>query len=129
MKHSILIVDDNQAVSTPIKDYFERAGFSVRAAGSAEQALAAIGGKNYSLVITDLRMESGSEADGLGLVRSLRRTKPGLPIFVLTASGAPEAAAESYRLRVDKFIGKPVPLHVLLNMVQEFLGRLYGPMN
>ncbi len=88
--------------------------------------MAALGGKNYSLVITDLRMETGSEADGLGLVRSLRMTKPGLPIFVLTASGAPEAAAESYRLKVDKFIGKPIPLHSLLNMVQEFLGRLYG---
>ncbi len=127
MKHSILIVDDNAAVSSPMKEYFERAGYDVRAVSSAQEAVTALGAsKNYSLVITDLRMETGSEADGLGLVRQIRTKKPGLPVFVLTASGAPEAATESYRLRVDKFIGKPVSMHRLLKMVEDFLAGLYG---
>lgn len=126
MKHSILVVDDNPGVTAPMSEYLERAGYEVRVAQSSSEARNAIGGKNYSLVITDLRMESGCDEDGLGLIRYMQKVKPGLPVFILTASGEPEAAAEGIRLHVNKFLGKPISMPRLLNTVEEFVHDFYG---
>lgn len=126
MKHSILVVDDNPGVTSPMSEYLERAGYEVRVAQSSSEARNAIGGKNYSLVITDLRMESGQDDDGLDFVRYVRTVKPGLPVFILTASGEPEAAAEGIRLQVSKFLGKPISMPRLLTTVTEFVTHFYG---
>jgi DNA-binding NtrC family response regulator len=126
MKHSILVVDDNPGVASPISEYLEKAGYEVRIAQTSNEARNAIGGKNYSLVITDLRMESGRDEDGLDFIRYMRRVKPGMPVFILTASGEPETAAEGIRLQVNKFLGKPISMPRLLTTVQEFVHNFYG---
>ncbi len=126
MKHSILMVDDNPGVTSPMSEFFERAGFAVRVARSARDAKSAVEERNYSLVITDLRMESGNDEDGLELIRHLRRTKPGLPVFILTASGSPGAESEGIRLNVDRYLGKPISMPKLLMTVKEFVGDFYG---
>ncbi len=107
-------------------EYFERAGYTVRIACSAAEAKSAIDQKSYSLVITDLRMETGRDEDGLDFIRHIRLHKPGLPVFILTASGSPETASEGVRLNVDKFLGKPISMPKLLSAVQQFVGEFYG---
>lgn len=126
MKHSILIVDDNLGVTTPMAEYLEKGGIEVKVAQSSADARKAIGGKSFSLVITDLRMESGSDEDGLEFVRHLRKVKPGLPVFILTASGSPDTAAEGIRLQVNKILGKPISMPKLLATVRQFLDEFYG---
>jgi DNA-binding NtrC family response regulator len=126
MKHSILVVDDNPGVTSPISEYLEKAGYEVRVAQSSSEAKNAIGGKNYSLIITDLRMETGRDADGLDFIRYVRMVKPGLPVFILTASGEPETAAAGIRLQVNRFLGKPISMPRLLNTVQKFVHDFYG---
>lgn len=129
MKHSILVVEDNLGVASPMAEYLERNGFEVRVAQSAAEAKTMIGGKNFSLVITDLRMETGKDEDGLEFVRHLRRVKPGLPVFILTASGSADTATEGVRLLVQKFLGKPISMPHLLKTVRTFLDDFYGAAN
>jgi DNA-binding NtrC family response regulator len=126
MKHSILVVDDNPGVTEPMTEFFERAGFVVRVATSASQAKIMVGEKHFSLVITDLRMESGRDEDGLEFIRHVRLHHPGLPIFILTASGSPQTATEGMRLQVDKFLGKPISMPKLLTTVRQFVTDFYG---
>lgn len=109
-----------------MSEYLERAGFEVCVAQSCAEAMRAVDGKRFSLVITDLRMETGKDDDGLDLIRYIREVRPGLPVFVLTASGAPEAAAEGIRLQVSKFLGKPLSMPGLLTTVQRFVVDFYG---
>lgn len=120
------MVDDNPGVTAPMSEFFEQAGFAVRIARTAAEAKEEVGHKHFSLVITDLRMESGRDEDGLGLIRHIRQHNPGLPVFVLTASGAPETESEGWRLNVDKFLGKPISMPKLLTTVKEFVGQFYG---
>lgn len=126
MKHSILIVEDNPSVATPLAEYLELAGYEVRIARSAHEAKSAISGKSFSLIVTDLRMESGRDEDGLDLVRHVHNAKPGLPVFVLTASGSPDSAAEVVRLDVQKFLPKPISLPKLLGTVNDFVRQFYA---
>jgi DNA-binding NtrC family response regulator len=126
MKHSILLVDDNRGITTPMAEYLERAGYEVAVAQTAAEARSALRRMRLSLVITDLRIENGTDEDGLGLIRYIREAHPGLPVFILSASGSPDAATESIRLQVQKFMGKPVSMPGLLATVQEFVNDFYG---
>jgi DNA-binding NtrC family response regulator len=126
MKHSILVVDDNPGITVPMAEYLQRAGYEVIVAEDAAGARRALRQGRLSLVITDLRMETGHDEDGLALIRYIREVYPGLPVFVLTASGSPDTATEGLRLQVQKFLGKPVSMPGLLATVQEFVNDFYG---
>lgn len=106
-------------------EYLGNAGYHVCVANSGAEAKRAVMERRFSLVITDLRMETGRDEDGLDFVRYVREHRPGLPVFVLTASGSPEAATEGVRLQVNRFLGKPVALSGLLATVQEFVDEFY----
>jgi DNA-binding response OmpR family regulator len=47
-------------------------------------------------------------------------------VFILTASGSPDTAAEGIRLQVNKFLGKPISMPRLLATVRQFLDEFYG---
>jgi DNA-binding NtrC family response regulator len=126
VRHSILVVDDNPGITVPMTEYMERAGFVVQVAQNAAEAKKCVDRRSFSLVITDLRMDSGRDEDGLDFVRHIRQHKPGLPVFILTASGSVETASESVRLQVDRFLGKPISMSKLLMEVREFVGEFYG---
>jgi DNA-binding NtrC family response regulator len=126
MKHSILLVDDNRGITAPMAEYLQGAGYKVIVAHTTSEARKVLGEARLSLVITDLRMETGQDEDGLALIREIREKHPGLPVFILTASGSPDAAAESIRLQVQKFLGKPVSMPGLLATVQNFVNDFYG---
>jgi DNA-binding NtrC family response regulator len=126
VKHSILIVEDNVGVAAPMAEYLERGGYEIRTLPSAAEAKLAIHAKNYSLVITDLRMETGKDSDGLEFIRYLKKVKPGLPVFILTASGSSDAATEGVRLLVSKFLEKPISMPSLLATIRKFLEEFYG---
>lgn len=126
MKHSILLVDDNRSITAPMAEFLQGAGYTVVVAQTASEARNALREARPSLVITDLRMETGNDEDGLALIRYIREAHPGLPVFILTASGAPETAAESIRLQVQKILGKPLSMPGLLATVQNFVNDFYG---
>ena len=126
MKHSILLVDDNRGITAPMAEYLEGAGYKVAVAHTASEARKVLREMRVSLVITDLRMETSNDEDGLALIRYIRESHPGLPVFILSASGSPDAATESIRLQVQKFMGKPVSMPGLLATVQDFVNDFYG---
>ena len=126
MKHSILLVDDNRGITAPMSEYLQRAGYEVFVAHSVVDARNILNQSRLSLVITDLRIETGNDEDGLSLIRYIRESRPGLPVFILSASGSPDAAAEGIRLQVQKFLGKPVSMPGLLATVQDFVHDFYG---
>ena len=107
-------------------EYLERAGFMVKVACNGAEARKEVDGHSFSLVITDLRLENGRDEDGLALVRHVRQHRPGMPVFVLTASGELESASEGVRLNVERFLGKPISMAKLLTEVQAFVGEFYG---
>jgi DNA-binding NtrC family response regulator len=71
-------------------------------------------------------METGKDSDGLEFIRYLKKVKPGLPVFILTASGSSDAATEGVRLLVSKFLEKPISMPSLLATIRKFLEEFYG---
>ena len=100
----ILVVEDNELVADAIVRGLAMAGFAVDRAASAETALAALAAEHFDLALLDIGLPG---ADGLSLLRKLRRDGVQLPVMILTARDTLAAKVEALDLGADDFLMKP----------------------
>src|SRR5947208_6040870 len=81
---TILIIDDEEAVCWALRRAFERAGYRVAVASSAEEGLDVAGRVGPDAVILDVRLPG---MDGLSALAELRRRTHDAPVIVATAHG------------------------------------------
>ena len=82
-RHSVIVVDDDINVRRLFEDALRSAEMDVHLAGGGEEALQlAMNERDACVVLADVRMP---RMDGWDLQRSLRRSKPELPVVLLTA--------------------------------------------
>jgi two-component system response regulator RegA len=107
----VLIVDDDETHRTALARAFERRGFAVSAASSAQEALALMEREPPDYASIDLRMPGGS---GLGLVRQLKERQPSAVVVVLTGYGSIATAVEAVKLGAADYLTKPADAADLL---------------
>jgi DNA-binding response OmpR family regulator len=117
----LLVVDDEQAIRFAVQDYFTRAGFEIDAAAGRGEAWGLLGGGGYGLLILDLCLTGGEEADGLELLREIRGAGLPLSVVVLTAAVSSELEARARHLGADAFFHKPTPLLELKDEAERLL--------
>jgi len=80
----IFLVDDNDEFRTALEELVRTLGYEVRAFAAAEPALAGLTAdrRRVDLLITDIRLP---RMDGLKLVERCRRTRPALPVVVISS--------------------------------------------
>jgi len=111
----MLIVDDEESTLVAMQEYFESLGCEVEVALDARQAEKKLRSGTYAVIITDLRLHKGPNADGLDVVQSARSRFPRSRIVVLTAVGS---GLENIALRrgADAFVYKPMSLALLARL-------------
>ncbi|MFT5697345.1 MAG: DNA-binding NtrC family response regulator [Desulforhopalus sp.] len=82
---TILILDDDDAVRESFQYYFEDLGWDVRAAGTAEKALAIVFKDPPAGVVVDIRLPG---MDGNSFILELEKTHPNVACVICT--GSPE---------------------------------------
>jgi two-component system response regulator HydG len=107
LREKVLLVDDEPGLSAFLEEVVREEGFRAQKVQSAAEALAALEGDTFQLIITDLRMP---EMDGLELLRRIRERDPQIGVIVMTAFASLETAVEALRLGALDYITKP--LHV-----------------
>ncbi len=93
----ILLVEDHDAVAAVAAGLLEELGHTVERAGDVAQAEAVLRPDDgFDLVVTDLVMPGGRS--GLDLARTLRRTRPGMPVLLVTGYSdvVADAVAEGF---------------------------------
>jgi len=103
----ILIVEDDELVADALKRGLAAAGFAVDRVASAEQAEAALATEEFDLAVVDIGLP---KADGLTLVRRLRRGGNSLPVLILTARDALADRVDALDLGADDYLTKPFEL-------------------
>ena len=81
---SVIVVEDEQRVARVIVTILERAGYDVTVAASLAEALLALAGRSYDVLVADLILPDG---DGLAFVEEVRCTRN---ISVVLMSGLAE---------------------------------------
>src|SRR5580698_2911067 len=81
---NILVVDDEPDVRDSVKYVLDRAGYSVRTAESAMDALAELARSPTDLVITDIIMP---QINGVEAIESIRKAFPAVRIIAISGGG------------------------------------------
>ncbi len=123
----ILVVDDNEAARTVIKDMLAGLGFAADAVSSAKKAYSKLiqaeeAGSPYRLALLDWRMP---EVDGLEAVRHIHKElalkrPPGM--ILITAFGRGELNLQLEENGVSLLLHKPINPSQLFDAIAEVLG-------
>ena len=116
---TILVVDDEPKITQLVRDYLERAGFSVVTAGDGSEALMRARTESPDLVVLDLGLP---QLDGLDVTRRLRRDAD-VPIIMLTARDDETDKLIGLELGADDYVTKPFSPRELVARVRAVLRR------
>jgi two-component system alkaline phosphatase synthesis response regulator PhoP len=116
---TILVVDDEPRITQLVRDYLERAGFTVVTAHDGREALMRARTEHPDLVVLDLGLP---QLDGLDVTRHLRRDAD-VPIIMLTARDDETDKLVGLELGADDYVTKPFSPRELVARVRAVLRR------
>lgn len=117
----VLVVDDEEAVRSPVVRYLRRRGATVQEAGDGIEALACIDGDSPHVILADLRMP---RMDGVALYAKLLEEQPELALrFVLISGDITQFADADAGVRPERVLLKPVELAEVEAAVREVAAR------
>ncbi len=116
----VLVVEDDDAIREGLVDALSFEGYTVLQAATAPRGLQTALGSSCALVLLDLMLPGG---DGFEVLKELRRTRPELPVIILTARGREADRVQGLRLGADDYVVKPFSVRELLARVQAVLRR------
>ncbi|MFM8899954.1 MAG: sigma-54-dependent transcriptional regulator [Burkholderiales bacterium] len=119
---SLLVVDDEPDLRTLYELTLLREGYDIETAATVEEALVRLGERQFSAVITDMRLPDGT---GLDVLRRLEESGRPEKTIVITAYGSAENAVEALKAGAYDYLTKPVDLKQFRAVVASALGR--GP--
>jgi CheY-like chemotaxis protein len=102
---TVLVVDDDSAITRLCRLVLERAGFRVDTATDGRDALDRIDAKRYAAILLDLQMPF---MHGATLLSLLGRDKPELLKKVVVMTALPDAALTDVRGAVASVLRKPM---------------------
>ena len=114
----VLVVDDEERVRKLLTRLLQEEGHRVRAASSGREALEALEGEAYDLVLTDLTMPGMS---GMDLLSEIREKWPEMSVILITAFGTVESAVEAMHKGAFHYITKPFKLDEVRIFTQRAL--------
>lgn len=101
---SILIVNDDPALSTMLKKLFTGNGYEVTLTPGKAKAIQCLESEIFDLVLTDLRLSAGS---GLEVLAACKRLHPGTEVIIMTAFGSVKTAVQAIQAGASDYITKP----------------------
>ena len=122
MNETILVIDDEPKIVKQARDYLEKGGFRVFAAGDGTTGLAIARHEWPDLVVLDLNLPG---IDGLDVCRALRH-ESAVPIIMLTARVEETDRLIGLELGADDYITKPFSPRELVARVRAVLRRVQG---
>jgi DNA-binding response OmpR family regulator len=117
---TILVVDDDSAIRAGMVDALTFHGFRGIEARTGPQGLEMALSADCDLVLLDLVLPG---QDGLSVLKSIRESKPVLPVIILTARGEESDRVAGLKLGADDYVVKPFSVKELLARIDAVLRR------
>jgi len=117
---TILVVDDEPAITASLSYCLEQEGYEVISAGDGKEAVQKVMDHIPDLIISDVMMP---EVDGYELCRRIRqyyRTRH-IPFLFLSAKSTSESKLQGLELGCDDYITKPFDLTELITKVRRII--------
>jgi DNA-binding response OmpR family regulator len=116
----ILIVEDETAISEPLKKALERRQFVVDTAEDGKTGYTKASLNNYDSIILDLNLP---EMDGLEVTKKLRAEGKRTPILMLTARSMQNNKYAGFEAGTDDYLTKPFDFKELLYRLEVLVKK------
>lgn len=120
-KYKILVVEDEPAMLSGLKDNLEFEGYEVDTAIEGNEGLEKIVSNVYNLVLLDVMLPNKS---GFDICKEARSKGVSTPIILLTARGEEIDKVLGLEFGADDYITKPFGLRELLARIKAVLRRV-----
>ena len=116
----ILIAEDERDLNDLLKKRLEKQQYSVDACYDGQEALDYLEVTEYAAVILDIMMP---KADGLTVLKIIRKKKKNIPILLLTAKDSIEDRVTGLDLGADDYLVKPFAFEELLARIRVMIRK------
>jgi len=117
---NILIVDDDRSLRKMLAFVLAKEGYCVEEAVNGVDALKKLKGRNFDLVISDIRMP---DLNGIELLKKIKTHDQDLPVIMITAYATTNDAIEAMKLGAEDYIMKPFSLDELKIIITKSLHK------
>jgi PAS domain S-box-containing protein/putative nucleotidyltransferase with HDIG domain len=117
---SVLVVDDDVALSKTLADILRVKGYAPTTVGSGKAALEQIERTTPPVAVIDLRLP---DIDGLEVLQRIKKVSPNTECIVLTGYASESSAIEAINLGAYSYIRKPYDVDQLLLTIQRAAER------
>jgi excisionase family DNA binding protein len=117
-KASVLVIDDDELITSLFKEVLEEQGHTVVTADTSTRGLAHIMQRDFDLIFLDLKM---SGTDGAEILREMRGIKSRLPVIIITGYPDSEIMDRAMKQGPLGVMLKPFDDSDIINAVNSFL--------
>ncbi|HEY8191939.1 MAG TPA: response regulator [Alphaproteobacteria bacterium] len=115
----ILLVDDDGFIREMVKTMLQPEGYDLVMCGNVDDAISALSGNVFDIIITDLLMP---QKTGMDFIKHLKRHKIAVPVLAIT--GGIENAIDDYVNIGDLYADATLPKPVSKDKLIETITRL-----
>jgi two-component system response regulator AtoC len=118
MSFTILIVEDEETLSSSLRMALKSEGYNILCSGSGEEALKAIEKELVDLVILDIRLPG---MNGLQAMEKIKELDPMILTIVMTGYAEVETAVRAMKMGAYDYINKPFELDEMKMIISKAL--------
>ncbi len=117
---NILVIEDDERVSSLIKRGLEEARFKVTQAFDGAMGAKLINEHSFDLVVSDIILP---KINGIELCKQVKTTHKHIPIIMLTALGTTDHKVDGFDAGADDYLVKPFEIRELVARIKALLKR------
>ncbi len=114
----ILVVDDDRGLRLALSTLLKGAGHEVETVGDGPEALAELQDRDFDIVLLDVGLPSMS---GLEVLERTQALDMPPRVVMMTADDTPETVLESVRRQAFRYLRKPFPPKVIVEVVDDVI--------
>ncbi len=114
----ILIVDDERDIRELIADILQDEGFSTSTAANADDTLEILENDPPALMVLDIWLKD-SRMDGIDILGHVKRSRPEIPVVIISGHGNIEIAVAAIKQGAYDFIEKPFNIDQLTVVIRR----------
>ena len=111
----ILIIDDDPAFCTLLRNFLNKQGFQTEETYSAKEGIREVYEESYDIVLIDYRLP---DMDGLELLKNIKKRYFHLPVIIMTNYANIKTAVKAMQLGAFEYVTKPInpdEIHLSIN--------------
>jgi two-component system OmpR family response regulator len=120
MKEKILIVEDDEAIASIMKEHLTKEGYEVGWSSTGKEGLEDFKKEEFQLVMVDIMLP---EMDGFTLCKNIRWLNEEVPIIIVSAKLTDLDKVKGLKLGADDYITKPFSLMEISARIEAHLRR------